>query len=93
MAGAKGPGRALAMNEEFLALSVDDVHFDLTRIVRDIEKQAQVATRKEMSEDVPRGVTEDFAVGERTIHRRAHGTKIALPDLRMDRRAGEFAIR
>jgi hypothetical protein len=67
MAGAKGPGRALAMNKEFPPLSVDDVHLDLTRIVRDIEKQAQVAIRKEMSEDAPRAVTEDFAVGERAI--------------------------
>jgi hypothetical protein len=35
MTRAKGPGRALAMNEEFPALSIDNVHF--TRIVRGIE--------------------------------------------------------
>ena len=40
MAGAKGSGRALAMNEEFPGGAVDDMHLNLTRIVRDIEKQA-----------------------------------------------------
>ena len=45
-----------------------------------------------MFENAPGAVTEDFAVGERTVGRRAHGTEITLPDLRMDRRAGEFAI-
>ena len=80
------------MHEQFASLAADQVRFDLAGVVRNVEQQRQLAIGKEMPEDAPRIVAEDFAIGEGAVHRRPHGAEIASTDLRIDRRAGEFAV-
>ena len=90
--GSEGAGRAFAMNEQITVLSIDRMPFDLAGIVRDVEQQAQITVGKEVAENAPRVVAEDFAIGERAVDRGPHRAEVALADLRVDRRAGEFAV-
>ena len=89
---AKGPGCALAMNEQITPHSVHEMTLDLASVVRDIEQKAQFIVRKEVREDAADVMAENLAIGERAIDRRPHRAEVALTDLRIDRRAGEFAI-
>ena len=68
------------------------VQFHLAGVVRNVEQQRKLAAGKEMPEDTRRIVAEDLAVGEGAVDRRPHRAEIAPSDLRLDRRAGEFAI-
>ena len=80
------------MNEQFALFALDRVHFSLTGIVRDVEQEAQVASREEVSENTPCVMAENLAIGEFAIDPRAHGAEVALADLRVDRCASELAI-
>ena len=90
--GAESPGGALAVNEQLARFTLDRVRFDLAGIVRDIKQKAQIAIGKKMSENAPRVMAEDFAVGKRAIDRRPHRAEVALADFRVDRRAGELSV-
>ena len=60
-------GRALAVDEEIAALSVDGVRFDLAGIVGDVEQKAQIVPWEEMGENTPGVVSENLTIGERAI--------------------------
>ena len=62
MAGAKGPGGTLAMNEEFARFSLNCMRFDFTGVVRDIEQKPQIAAWEKVTEDAARVMAKDFAV-------------------------------
>ena len=80
------------MNEQVMALSLDQVRFHLAGIVRDIEQEGQVVAGKKVAENATCVVTEDFTIGQRTIDCRSHRAQVALADLRVDRRTGKLAV-
>ena len=88
MPGPKRAGCSFAMDVEVASPAVDSVRLDLASIVRDVIEQLQPAVRKEVTEDAARIVAEDLTVRERAVDRATHCAEIALPDLRVDRRAG-----
>jgi hypothetical protein len=75
--GSKSSRGPLAVNIQFAFLAIHDVLFDFASIVRAVELQLQVAAWKEIHENPPSVVANDFAIGQRTIDHRTHGAEIA----------------
>ena len=92
MARSEGSRRTFAMNKKVAALASHRVGFELARVVRDIEKKSQLVAGKKVVKHAPCVVAENFAVGQRTIDGRAHGSEIAVAEFRSDWRACEIAV-
>jgi hypothetical protein len=81
------------MHKQLAAAAIGLMLLDLARIVGHVEQQTEIYIRKEVAEDPARVVPDDLSVGERAVDGSAHSTKIALADFRLDRAAGQLAIR
>ena len=63
MAGAEGPRRALAMDEETGRRSVDVVLLDFTGIMGDIVQQRKGGLRQDVGKDFSDEMRDDLTVG------------------------------
>ncbi len=80
------------MHVEFTLNAVDDMCFDLADVVRDVVQHREFRLRKMLPEHRACQVSNNLAVRERAIHAGAHCTEIALPEVRLDRGAGQLPV-
>src|SRR3990172_9572239 len=93
MTGPEGARRTFSVHIEQAPSPFDLVPFRLARIMRHVEQRFDPCLRKKMPECAPRQMCENLAVGERHVDGGVHRAEVLLALGRMDRRAGEFAVR
>ena len=93
MAWPERSRRTLAMHEEPLHHGADSMRLDLARVVRDVVEQRQLRLRHDLGKGLAHQMRDDLPVGERAVDGRAHGTQVRRAERRVDRRAGQLAVR
>ena len=78
MSWPKRPRRPFAVDKKLHLPVVDDMFFDLTGIVRDVIEQRQLGLGNDFANRLAHEVRDDLPIGERAVHRRAHGAEIGL---------------
>ncbi len=93
MSGAERSSGAFSVNEQFAAIPVELMLFQLAGVVRDIVEHCELSPGKNFLEGLPSKVRDDLSIRERTVDSPSHRAQIFPAQVGFDRRAGQFAIR